>query len=258
MTKRLALTSNSQCMLAFLCLLSTFISGCGKKKQDVAETGMSGKFVNQTFLDAIPDSIPGLIPAYCFEMDFVSPDSVKIFYGFEEATLAYKKSGKYYVLIKAAQGKDMPFYVNKDQTITLADSNWTNLKTNSRFSKVLSNNGPEWDFETYLNRQMIAGNYILFKNDKPTGQKVSFQADGIVSGIHDFKTYSICYSGDCVGEVYPISNNITFLNSKNEPVTYAFVKSKVSQKLGLFNIEAPIKDMKGERAMKELVFDLRK
>ena len=241
--------------------LSTIISllwACGDSKKESQTTGLSGRFVNQTFLEAIPDSIPGLVPAYCYELNFISPDSVEILYGFEEAKHGYRKSGKDYILIKAMQDKDMPFRVNKDQTISLIDSAWTSAKSTSNFKKSINTGKRKWDFETYLNQQMIAGEYMLYKNEQPTGQKVVFMSDGTTSGIGDFNTYSICYSGDCVGEIYPISNNLTLTSKKQESVTYAFVKDKKSNKLSIRNIEAPIKDMKGERAIKEEVYDLRK
>jgi hypothetical protein len=233
------------------------VFGCDRAKTNEGESELSGKYVNQTFLEAIPDSIPGLVPAYCYEINFISSDSVEILYGFEEAAFGYKKDGKGYAVTKAMQDKDLPFRVNADQTITLIDSGWNNARQNSVFKKSMNNGSQKWDFESYLNQQMIAGTYTLFKNEKPTEQKVILSPDGVVTGMDGYETYSICYSGDCVGEIYPISNSITFTNSKKEAILYAFTNDKKTKKLSIRNIEPPIKDMKGERAIKDIVFDLR-
>lgn len=238
-------------------IMLLFVFGCDRINEKKVEAELLGKYVNQTFLEAIPDSIPGLVPAYCYEINFISSDSVEILYGFEEATFGYKKDGKGYAVTKAMQDKDLPFRVNADQTITLIDSGWNNARQNSIFKKSLSNGSQKWDFESYLNQQIIAGTYTLFKDEKSTSQKVTLSPDGIVAGIDGYETYSICYSGDCVGEIYPISNSITFTNSKKEAVLYAFTNDKKTKKLSIHNIEPPIKDMKGERAIKDLVFDLR-
>lgn len=238
-------------------IMLLLVVGCGRAKEDKGESGLSGKYVNQTFLEVIPDSIPGLVPAYCYEINFISDDSVDILYGFEEATFGYKKDGKGYAVTKAMQDKDLPFRVNADQTITLIDSGWNNARQNSVFKKSMNNGSQKWDFESYLNQQMIAGTYTLYKAEKPTAQKVTLSPDGVVTGINGYETYSICYSGDCVGEIYPISNSITFTNSKKEAILYAFTNDKKTKKLSIRNIEPPIKDMKGERAIKDMVFDLR-
>lgn len=245
-----------------IALVTTFSAAllwsCGEKKQDASESGLSGRYVNNTFLQSIPDSIPGLVPAFCYELNFISEDSVNVFFGFEEATLAYKKQGNHYLIMKAMQDKDMTLQVNEDQTLSLLDTAWTSRNTPSEFKKVAMVSGQKWEFENYLNQQMIAGSYTVYQQDQPTDQKISFKADGTVTGIGDYISYSICYSGDCVGEVYPASNSMTLTNAKKESVTYAFVKSKGSNKISVYHIEAPIPDMKGERAIKELAYDLRK
>jgi len=232
----------------------SFYTSCKEKE----ETGLTGRFINESFLRQVSDSIPGLIPVYCYEMNFSSADSVDILYGFEKARLAYKKSGNKYILIKALQEKDMVFTVNENQTITLIDSAWNGNNKNSTFSESTNKGNPEADFISNLNSEIIAGDYNVFKANKPTGKKISFKEDGTVSGIEKFSRYTLCYSGDCVGEIYPISNSITLTGDKNESVTYAFKSDKTNKTIGIYHIEAPVQDIKGERAIKELAFDLRK
>jgi hypothetical protein len=239
--------------VTLLCVL--FVSSCQDK--DEGTEGITGNYVNQTFLQQVSDSIPGLIPVFCYELNFAGNDSVDILYGFEQARLAYKKDGKKYLLIHALQEKDMSFTLNKDSTITLVDSAWNGVTRNSTFKKSNRTGAQKWDFEAFLNERIIAGTYELYQERKPSGQKVIFKADGAVTGLEKFDRYNICYSGDCVGEIYPVSNSITFSNDKKEVFTYAFKKDKVKKTVGIFQIEGPIKDIKGERAIKELAFDLR-
>lgn len=233
------------------------LTGCNKENES-NYTGLSGKFVNETFLKQTSDSIPGLIPVYCYELNFTSKDSVEILYGFEQSRLAYKKDGKKYLLVHALQDKNMSFTVNADKTITLVDSAWNGVTRNSVFEESTLSKEQKWDFENHLNQQMIAGEYSLFKGNKKSDQKVTFNADGSVTGLEKFKRYNLCYSGDCVGEIYPISNSITFSNEKKEVFTYAFKTDKSKKTLGIYQIEGPVKDIKGERAIKELAFDLRR
>lgn len=235
----------------------SFLTGCNKENES-NYAGLSGKFVNDTFLRQTADSIPGLIPVYCYELNFISKDSVDILYGFEQSRLAYKKDGKNYLLVHALQDKDMSFTVNTDKTITLVDSAWNGVTRNSTFKESTLSTEQKWDFENHLNQLMIAGAYSLFKGNKQSDEKVTFSLDGSVTGLENFKRYNLCYSGDCVGEIYPISNSITFSNEKKEVFTYAFKTDKSKKTLSIYQIEGPVKDIKGERAIKDLAFDLRR
>lgn len=233
-------------------LLSVFATGCGEHQAN-EERQLTGRYINQTFIDQVADSIPGLIPIYCYEMNFADADSVTILYGFEQAKLAYKKSGNKYLLQKALKDKDMVFTVHADHTITLIDSAWNNTHTNSRFTAGKN----DTDFTSALNRKMIAGTYDHVMAGKASPQKVVFKEDGTVTGLAKFTTYSLCYSGDCVGDIYPISNSITLSNDKKETVSFAFKKDNKQKRLGIYYIEAPVQDIKGERAIKGIAFDLR-
>jgi len=241
------------CSFSIIFLLGSFFSSCNNAAED--EVKLKGKFVNQTYLRTIPDSIPGLVSAYCYEMDFISDDSVKVLYGFEEATLGYKKKGNHYELVNALRDKNMPFSFNDDGTLILTDSTWNERSENSTFSK--SGISADWKFDNYINQKMIAGTYLLYKDDKPASQKIIFNTDGTVTGLQNFKSYKICYSGDCVAETYPISNNITFTDDKNVTSVFAFDIDRKNKTLKINKIESPIPDTKGERAIKEIAFDLR-
>ncbi|MCF2442736.1 hypothetical protein L0657_02120 [Dyadobacter sp. CY345] len=245
---------NTSHILKFLTALTAFaalfMAGCNRNSEDENQK-LTGKFVNGTFLSKVSDSIPGLIPVYCYQLDFNGTDSVDVLYGFEQTKLAYQKTGNKYKIINALKDEDMIFVLNEDEGITLIDSAWNGTTKNSTFKKSKSN------FVTALNERIIAGEYKIFKDDKQTPQNVTLNADGTISGLEKFTNYTLCYSGDCVSEIYPISNSITFSNEKTEKVMYAFKIDKIKKSLEIYHIEAPIRDIKGERAVKGVAFDLR-
>jgi hypothetical protein len=240
-------------ILAFLAAFSLFACNSTKKTDDIT---LSGHYVNDTFLETIPDTIPAMIPAYCFELNFTG-DSVQINFGFKEATFAYLNDGENYRIVKAMQDQDMPFKINDDQTITLVDTAWTKSAKSSTFKKATVTSNQKWAFETYLNQQMIAGAYKVFENGQPTLREMSFAPDGTVVGLAPFTAYSVCYSGDCAEETYPISNQITFSTPDKKRVTYAFIKNKTDKTISLYHIEEPKIGIKGERAIQQLAFELR-
>ena len=245
---------NTSSIFRFLTVLPAFavifILGCNRNSEDENQK-LTGKFVNETFLSKVSDSIPGLIPVYCYQLNFDGTDSVDILYGFEQTRLAYQKTGNKYKIIKALKDEDMIFVLNEDEGITLIDSAWNETNKNSTFKKSQIN------FVTALNARMIAGEYSIFRDNKQTPQNVTLKADGTVTGLEKFTNYTLCYSGDCVSEIYPISNSITFTNEKSEQFMYAFKIDKSKKSLEIYHIEAPVKDIKGERAVMGITFDLR-
>jgi hypothetical protein len=248
-------------------LICLVFAGCGineSNKRD-GNTGISGRFVNQTFLQQVPDSIAGTIQGYCYELNFISPDSVMINYGFEEGTLAYKQEGDHYRLIGS-----IPFTLNTDGSITLSDSAWlkrgdtawTGAPLNSKFIKVPDVKGQKWVFDQYLNERMIAGTYQLFKGEKQASQQIIFNKDGSVSGLENYISYSICYSGDCTGETELASDQVTFKTRTGAAITYA-IKLDKNRTINFYTIGPMLKDndgndLKGGRAIEGKVFELRK
>ncbi len=191
-------------------------------------------------------------------MNFTRSNKVNILYGFEEAKVAYRKEKDYFILLKAYQGKDMIFTLNNDSSITLVDSVWTGIPSNSNFKKVNKIEGYKWVFEYFLNENLIAGDYTLFKENKPTRRKVVFNPDGKVTGLDNFVKYSICFSGDCVGETEPVSNIITFQDNNGVSKNYSFNIDKKTRSLNVYKLSESIKDIKGNRSIENKIFDLRK
>ncbi len=239
-------------------ILSTLFFSCKTKSKRTSQMGVKGRYINSAFLKYIPDSIPGNIFVYCYELNFNKADSANVFYGFEQGKVAYKKQDDKYKLINASQGKDLAFIINKDSSITLIDSTVTGSHTNSLFVKVDNIPGKEWVFEKYLNDKMITGEYVLYKNGIATPQKVQFTSDGQVKGLKPYTNFSICYSGDCVEETEPISNLIALKGNDSLANLYAFKINKTANSIIFYNIEAPIKDIKGNRQILDKAYEFRK
>lgn len=239
---------------AGLLICAALLHSCNSEESKTEEIPLRGHYVNQSFLNIVEDSIPGKINTYCYELDFISDDSVGVFYGFEEATLAYTKSGDKYAIKKALQDKDLIFSINESKKLILEDSSWKQSRENSTFERIAEASGGRWNFPSILNEKMVAGSYEIFKKGKATGKKVTFSGEGKVTGMEPFTAFELCFSGDCVGEVHPVSNNITFTGPKS--ATYAFQFNTAKKILNLYNIEAPIKDIKGERGIKDVAYEL--
>jgi hypothetical protein len=241
-------------------LLSTaaFFSCSNHEKKIEHIEGIRGRFVNNTVLKQISDTIPGGIPFYCTEMDFISKDSVDMSNGFEAYKLKYKKEGDNYLLLAASWKGDMLIKLNNDSTFTLMDSAWIHIPTGSEFKKADESKVGKLAFEYYLNQQMMEGKYILYKENKPTQQTIIFTASGNVNGLKDYVSYSLCYSGDCIGETEPLSNYISFINSKNQMFEYAFKIDKKNKAIRMYGIGPTPPDTKGGSAIEAMVFDLRK
>ena len=223
--------------------------------------GISGRYINVTFLDQLPDQIPGSIPVYCLEINFTGSDSAEVYNGFEEYKLAYKKEGDHNVFVNAVQGKDLPFTINEDGNLILADSIWTGVKSESSFKKISEEDNTDnqkWVFEKYLNEKMISGDYHLFDNNNNPGQIVKFKSDGSVEGLRNYITYSVCFAGDCTGETSPVSNTVSFKSSSDETVTFSFRYDRKNNSVVFYDISQPVSDIKGERKILGVSFELRK
>jgi len=240
-------------------LVNMQLASCaGSGNNDGNKHGIRGRFVNYTVLKDIADTIPGGIPAYCFEMNFVSDDSVELSNGFEDYKLAYTKNEGSYLLLEASFKGNMPFTFINDSTLLLIDTAWTNNAFNSEFRKVHDNKQQNWVFDYYLNQVIVVGEYTLYNKNIPLPQKVVFKADGHVSGLDNYTTYSICYSGDCIGETIPPSNTITLSDNSGKAIDFAFKINKKNKALSIYKIEAPVEDVKGEMAIKEMLYELKK
>lgn len=254
--------------------LTVYIAGflmtsCNSNNRTRPATGISGRYINETFLQQVPDSVAGSIQGYCYEMNFISVDSVMINYGFEQSTLAYqRKNAHNYVLLAANQSNDLNFTLNEDSTITLHDSAWVKVDTswvgaplNSEFRKVPDVSGSTWAFERYLNEKFIAGSYSLYLEERPSSEEVVFRANGEVTGLAEYNTYTICFSGDCVEETETPQNIISLGGTGDIEDSYVFKVNSQNNRIAFYALGDQLKNadgelMKGGRNVGKLVFEL--
>lgn len=248
-------------ILAFLTI--TIVSNCSlDKSNEQTQTVLSGRYINETFLQQLPDSIAGSIPSYCYELNFIADDSVRVFYGFEQGTLLYKnKSDGQFALLSAVGDNDIAFTLNSDSTITLHDSTWIGVPLNSKFKKVPDQSDSKWVFTQYLNERMITGHYLLHTDGQTIDNDVVFKANGELVGLLDYDSYAICFSGDCVNET-ALPNNIIYLYSNSgKRDSYVFKIDQNENKIAFHELTPPIFDaegnpLKGGRTVGKLKFDL--
>jgi len=239
------------------CLL--FFVSC-KKTGDAAGKGscpLAGKFINYTVLEHCPDILPGQVPSYVVGMHFKSKDTVDLTNGFEQFRLRYTgpSDSCTYTIIQATQFGDMHFKLQGDTMIQLYDSAWTQLKQASIFRRI--DETLPWDFDNYLNECVLVGTFDLVKEGVPPNHKVVFLRNGQVDGMSPYLSYEICYAGDCLGETDPPSNTIDFLDDRNTKTTFAMKIASGRRLIQFYSIADPAPDIKGERKIGPLAFELK-
>jgi hypothetical protein len=250
---------NALLLLISVVIIEMQFSSCYNKQIKTGENaGIKGRFFNATFLEKFINSTPRNIPFYCTEMYFFKPDSVEISNGFEAYKLAYKKEGDHFLLIEASFKGNMPFRLNNDSMITLIDTAWTNIPSNSEFKKIPENKEAISSFDNYINEEVIAGEYSLYQPRNPDQHKVIFTTSGNVKGFGDYSSYSICYSGDCADETEPSSKTIEFTDKDGHFVVYTLIIDKDAGIVKLYNLSEPLKDMKGGLTILDMAYELRK
>lgn len=216
-----------------------------------------GKYVNTTVLSKCPAMMPADIPHFCFELNFISGDTVEIDNGFEHFGLKYSAApdGCTYTIHGATLFGDMMLKIESDSTLQLIDTAWTKLTTSTTFSKLAP--GYEGGFETMLNECVVAGDYAIFENGNLRPHQVTFLANGQLNGFKPFLGYSLCYAGDCLEETDPPSRTIDLMDEKGARQTFAFKSIEGKMAIELYSIGPPIPDMKGGRSIGPMIYELR-
>ncbi|MEP7320975.1 MAG: hypothetical protein ABI761_03610 [Saprospiraceae bacterium] len=225
--------------------------------EPVTNKTFKGSFINQSYLEAIKDSIAGTIPFYCSTITFKSADSIEIDNGIESFNLAIRIHGDTCTLLSAyntASGlKNLYCIYLNDSVITLFDTGFTMKMIPSQF--ILTNSLAP-DFPTALNKITIAGKYKDTKA-KNSSSIIEFTTDGKVIGLNPFTHYEICYAGDCLSE--PIEPaNVLLLSSKNKSDVFTWHFDKSTSILHIYSLLTPSKDMKGERQVSDEFKTLKK
>ncbi len=225
-----------------------------KKEKAIAQS-VSGKYVNETCVKEISDSVAGYAPFFATQLNFISSDSVVMENGFESGLIAYKKNDdKNYTLIKASFRGDMKFSFNEDGSLTLIN-NYDNPKQlhQEKYIKLIDSTK---NFPQFLNQYMITGEYQLTSNKKEK-QIAVFNNDGKVTGIDDYTRYDICYSGDCLSEINERMNIIYLYNNVRQDA-FAFKGSKKMKQIDLYEITAfLIENEKGNGVVGDKIYELK-
>lgn len=223
-----------------------------------AEPGLSGRYVNQTFLDEMSDSL-GFTPRYyCLQMQFVDSHRVFIDRGFEGDTLRYTSQGDSFKLVNASSLGDMTFAIGEQGRIVLNDSAFNGTPRLSTFTRLDDGQDAAEAWTRMVNERMVSGDYGLFEKEKATGRKVSLGADGSVSGLSDYVSYELCHTGDCLQTTVPYSHILFLTKADGTRDTFAYTVEKGKSGMKVFGVGKPIPDTKGERKILSLVYDLRR
>jgi hypothetical protein len=239
-------------------ILSAGCKEASSGRSDSPVCNLSGRFFNRTVLDNCLTQTPSDIPYYALELAFDGSDSVFVFNGIEKYKLPYVPSGEKckYIIKGATQSGDMAFQLAGDSTIQLTDSAWTDVVRASIFAKTINENRVDWDFDNFYNECVIAGSYMYHK----VGEKASqayLLPNGQVTGIKPFLSFSLCYAGDCLEETLEQSRLIEFTDDRGERHLFSFKMPEGKSRIEFFSIGDPKPDIKGERSIGPLSFELK-
>ncbi len=232
------------------------LKACWVKEEKKIE--LKGTFINQSYLEHSADTLLNTIPFYCTELVFDHPDSVLVRNGVEEYLLQYEMKQDTCFVKNAYQHKgtlrDLALILSSDTVFVALDQDFTGNTQPARFHKTSIFRG----FEYGLNEATVAGKYTLVNGDAPKNEPVIFSADGRIKGLPAYDKFSVCYSGDCMSEPLDASNVILLENTQNK-VEYAVWRyDKKTKLLTLYTLEDAKPDIKGERAIRAKLLELRK
>lgn len=101
----------------------------------------------------------------------------------------------------------------------------------------------------YINKKLIAGDYINLKNDSVA----TIGEDGYMKGMDPFASYSICVAGDCRSFS---ANPTMFIEDKNGNGSY-YEYEKINDTLKIYSLNySDYSNMKGPYSRKELKYSL--
>lgn len=246
--------------LSTLIALFLLILGCKPAATEKEATCAlpSGRFINSTVLAACPGKMPVDVPHYALDITLNGKDSAVIDNGFERVPLKVETvQGCTFKLMSASQFGDMEFRVTSDSTIELIDSAWTKVSAHSAFTKTSAGEKADWSFQEYLNECAVTGEYALFKNGDLIPGVVTILPNGQINGMKPFIGYRLCYAGDCLEETDPPSRTIDLIDNEGKMQTFSLKPIEGKMALELYSIGDPIPDMKGGRAIGQMIYELR-
>lgn len=231
-------------------------------KTPILPVDVTGYWVNLSFIDHAKQDVLGSKDFYCCEMVF-DDDSVLIDNGFEEYFLAYSIKDSVCILRQAFQDRDLYLKIHSDYTMSFIDTSLDYVHGNDVFMCPETLSSEEHsdiniNFISMLNDSLISGKYYLYIKGKPAKTEVEFFSDGKVIGLQGFSDYELCYSGDCMEMPDSAVNVILLAKDNGDADDYVWEGNRTQNYLRIYELEAPIADIKGQRKIKRLLFDLRR
>lgn len=240
-------------------LILFLVSCTSSSDQRKACTTPEGRFINMTVLDQCDSDDISAIPHFCYEMTFKEQGKVLIDNGFEKFSLPYSTTEESCVfkIAKASLYGDMYFRIEADSSISLIDSAWTKLSTATTFRRMVNAAGEDWSFEHYFNECSVAGEYALFHNGNLEPGVVTIMANGQLNGLKPYLGFSLCYAGDCLEETSPPANVMYLIDGNGVRETFVYKRLSGKMAIELYSVAPAIPDVKGERAIGPMVYELR-
>jgi len=186
--------------------LSVWIIGCTNAKKTQNKGNLQGNWVNQDVIDSLLKykSFKNIDNYYCTEFIVHTQDSIYFINGqIEGWESSYKTVNDTQIEVKEFGVEKLTnFFINPEKTQLFIEDKVNKKKHNFQRIKAynwLKNaNGIYEAFPRIINEKLFAGEYkVVNDTGNITDQKISFETDGTVKGINNFKRYKICINGDC-------------------------------------------------------------
>jgi hypothetical protein len=115
----------------------------------------------------------------------------------------------------------------------------------------------EWSFVEYLNDCAVSGSYAMFHKGELIPGEVTLLPNGQIKDWKPFIGYRLCYAGDCLEDTYPPSRTIDLIDDQGKVTTFSVKPVEGKMALELYSIGDPIPDIKGNRPVGPMVYELR-
>jgi hypothetical protein len=242
-----------------LLFLSLLCFSCTQTKTNETCKLPAGKFVNMTVLSGCPGKMPSDIPHFVLEIKLNGRDTAMLDNGFEKFALPVTPTENHceFKITGATRFGDMLLKVTSDSTFELIDTAWTKLGSSSSFAKFSQGEMASWGFEEFLNDCLVTGEYTMFKHGELVVGIVTFLVNGQINGMKPYLGYELCYAGDCLEETFPPSRTINLTDDQGNMETFALKNIDGKIALELYSVGPPIPDIKGQRSVGPMIYELR-
>jgi hypothetical protein len=243
--------------MIYVMIIPFILFACKPGAETADCTFPTGTYINSTVLSACPGKMPDDIPHYVLELVITGGDSIIVDNGFERYSLNVIKHDSCGLILKdATLYGDMLLKMNPDSTLELIDTSWTREKSGSGFVKADDSSSTS-PFVTHLNECLVTGEYAMFKYGELIPGVVTWKANGEIVNMPPYTRFEVCYAGDCLEETATPSRIIDLFDQDGNRETFALKNIEGKMALELYQLSEPNPDVKGERTIGQMVYDLR-